>query len=408
MGIPTVRNASGLVKQIFSEYYRSNGARIQPPTDFQRREFGFILFDTGTMVRHQGYHHIDEVREFLQSTVPSHAYYSAGLYKRPRETMDRKGWLGTDLMFDIDFDHIPTPCKENHEYWICVHCNHTGTGRRPETCPGCGGGKFKEEAWLCETCLDASKAEMQKLVDFLIVDFGFSTEEIDVIFSGHRGYHVHVEKEEVRLLSQAARKEIVDYIAGTGLKAEYHGLREAEKASRVEGPQIDAKGWPGRLAKGIYDVVSSRSQDTKRGKGRGMSPAQKRLILDAWDRGLSWNVKGVGIKTWLRLAYSGVQKHAAQIDTVVTTDMRRLIRLPDTLHGKTGLKVIHVPIHSLESFDPLKDAIAFHGGSMQVEVRQAHAFRIGDATYGPFVRERVELPFAAALYLLCKNAAIPI
>jgi DNA primase small subunit len=403
-----VRNPIRLVKQKFTEYYRTNSTRIQPPTDFRRREFGFILFDRGIMVRHQGYLQFDEVRDFLQSTVPSHVYYSAALYERPGETMDKKGWLGTDLMFDIDFDHIPTACKDAHGYWICVHCDHTGTGRRPETCPRCGGSKFKDEAWLCETCLDASKAEMLKLVDFLIGDFGFKLEELDVIFSGHRGYHIHVERGDVRLLSQASRKEIVDYIAGTGLKGEYHGLREGSKSSRVEGPQLDARGWPGRLAKGVYDIVSVTAKDTKGVKGHGKKTAQKVAILDAWDRGLPWNVKGVGIKTWLNLAHSGVKKHAAQIDSVVTTDMRRLIRLPDTLHGKTGLRVLHVPIHSLESFDPLKDAVAFQRGSIRVDVRQAHAFRIGDTTYGPFDRERVELPSAAALYLLCKKAASPI
>ena len=122
-----MRNTIGLVRQVFSEYYRTNSVRIQPPTDYQRREFGFILFDRGIMVRHQGYHQFNEVRAFLQSTVPLHAYYSAALYERPRETMDKKGWLGTDLMFDIDFDHIPTACKKN-QYGRCNDKNGNASG----------------------------------------------------------------------------------------------------------------------------------------------------------------------------------------------------------------------------------------------------------------------------------------
>ena len=49
-------------------------------------------------------------------------------------------------------------------------------------------------------------------------DFGFSLNELHVFFSGHRGYHVHVEDEAVRSLDAMARKEIVDYVTGLGIK----------------------------------------------------------------------------------------------------------------------------------------------------------------------------------------------
>ena len=38
-----------------------------------------------------------------------------------------------------------------------------------------------------------------------------------VFFSGHRGYHVHIENEAVRSLDAMARKEIVDYVTGLRL-----------------------------------------------------------------------------------------------------------------------------------------------------------------------------------------------
>ncbi|MCL4332766.1 MAG: DNA primase catalytic subunit PriS, partial [Candidatus Thermoplasmatota archaeon] len=41
----------------------------------------------------------------------------------------------------------------------------------------------------------------------------------------------------------------------------------------------------------------------------------------------------------------------------VTTDVHRLIRFPGSLHGKTGLEVVPVPIDELGGFDPLKSAI---------------------------------------------------
>jgi DNA primase small subunit len=89
----------------------------------------------------------------------------------------------------------------------------------------------------------------------------------------------------------------------------------------------------------------------------------------------------------------------------VTTDIHRLIRLPWTLHGKTGWLAHTVAIDELEDYDPLTSAIALTDGNEKVYVRRAPRFRIGDEFYGPYEEEQVELPMAAAVFLLCKNAA---
>jgi len=93
------------------------------------------------------------------------------------------------------------------------------------------------------------------------------------------------------------------------------------------------------------------------------------------------------------------------VDTVVTTDIHRLIRLPATLHGKTGLKKVEFTIASLDDFDPFKSATAFRGGSEIIFVSKAPEFRLGDEAFGPFRNERVELPTAAAALLICKKRA---
>ena len=101
----------------------------------------------------------------------------------------------------------------------------------------------------------------------------------------------------------------------------------------------------------------------------------------------------------------GIDKQSVKIDTVVTTDIHRLIRMGDTLHGKTGLKKVEVPVAGIESFDPLKGAIAFKEGTVAVYVIEAPQFRLGEETYGPYKGEKVELPTAAAMLLLCKGTA---
>ena len=90
-------------------------------------------------------------------------------------------------------------------FWFFSFCGASGRGKHPKICPTCGNGKFKEKTWPCEICLEASKAEAIKLVDILTEDFGFSSDVLTVAFSGHRGYHVHVESESVRGLDSLAR-----------------------------------------------------------------------------------------------------------------------------------------------------------------------------------------------------------
>jgi len=402
------------IKQKFSEYYGENSERIPVPTSIERREFGFILFKERIMVRHKGFKSPREFKGFIESVAPSDVYYSAAYYERPEDSMENKGWLGADLVFDIDSDHLYTPCKSEHDYWICEGCQNAGSGQQPERCPRCGGNKFKKEAWLCETCLEIAKAETLKLLDFLIRDFGFSPKEVDICFSGHRGYHVHVEKEEVRQLDQAARKEIVDYILGTGLKVEFHGLMEVgEKTTKeIVGPDLIDLGWRGRIARGVYDFLAASTPQQIEKIGEIKKPiaktvaAHKDSILETWGKKAPWGaIKGVGLKTWEKVTQYGIRKQAASIDTVVTTDIHRLIRAPLTLHGKTGLKVVSIPMDHLERFDPLTDAIAFDKGVLKVYVNEAHKFRLGKETFGPYGQEVIELPLAAAVYLLCKRAA---
>jgi len=407
-----------VVKQKFAEYYHEHSHEIQPPTVLERREFGFLLFKEKMMIRHKGFSRIEDLRRFLEITVPSDVYYSAARYERPEESMEAKGWLGADLIFDVDADHIETPCKNEHDRWICLNCGAKGNGLVPESCPSCSLQKFDEKTWLCESCLEAAKVETLKLIDMLISDFGFSSDELVICFSGHRGYHVHIEKEGVLHLDQLARKEIVDYVRGTGLDAKYHGLYERiigihQRSGVVVGPALDDPGWRGRLAKGMYDflthVTSEQVERIGLKKRRtAVILEHKDAILKALQTQAPWDVaRGLGIDAWEKIMAHVIKSQAASIDTVVTTDLHRLIRLPATIHGKTGLKVVTVPVGKLEAFDPLQEAIAFTKGTLTVCVSEAQTFRLGSEVYGPYKDERVELPMAAAMSLLCKKAASP-
>ena len=404
--------SSNFIRDKFAEYYEKNSSIIQPPSSIQKREFGFILFRERMMLRHKGFENADALSFFLRTTVPSDAYYSSAYYERPEEEMDEKGWLGADLIFDIDADHIPTPCGKIHDTWTCANCGFIGKGPSPEKCPKCGEQKFSQQTWLCETCLASAKVELIKLLDVLMKDFGLSAGEIKVGFSGHRGYHLHVEIEEIRAMDQLARKEIVDYLVGISLEPSFHGLREEKNSHSLSRLQLDVFGWRGRIAKGTYEFLktATREEFEKIGLGKKTinSIIQNReTILENWkEKREPWGkIPYVSSKSWRKIFLHGIEKQSIKIDTVVTTDIHRLIRISNTLHGKTGLKKTEVAVAEIESFDPLKSAIAFKEGTVTVSVTEVPKFRLGEETYGPYKIQKVELPTSVAMLLLCKGAA---
>jgi DNA primase small subunit len=395
------------VQQAFREHYTKDFSFNEGLSTIEKREFGFASFE-GWMLRHKGFGTKNELVSFLGDSVPRDAYFSCAYYEDPEAEMEKKGWLGADLVFDIDADHIPTPCDKFHDQWACGKCGFTGKGVVPENCPVCGGEKFDESTWPCEVCLASAKYETVKLLDMLVKDFGFSDNEIRVFFSGNRGYHVHMEREAVKNLDSFARKEIVDYIYGLGLDTSF--CWQNEKRPRTL--NVNDSGWRGRIARGMHDfILNARAEDYRRDIGLKGNVAEamvknRTAILRSLSESKPWEpVKGVGPETWKKIVEHFVVSQSASVDTVVTTDTHRLIRLGNTLHGKTGLKKTEFPVPKIEDFDPFKSAVAFKKGTATVLVSNAPEFRLGDQTFGPYKNKEIEVPTAAAVLLICRKRA---
>ena len=385
------------VRSLFVEFYRQYYSP-DVPSKMERREFGFNMFE-GFMLRHKGFSSPEELKSFLETSTPMDAYYSCAYYEDPEAEMDRKGWIGADLIFDVDADHIPTGCDKVHDEWVCEKCGFAGKGITPEKCPICGGEKFSVTTWPCEICLESARAETIKLLDILMNDFGFSAGEIQVFFSGHRGYHVQIEDEVVLDLDANARKEIVDYITGLGFDL------TAQKVTL----QVH-HGWRSRSVRGVLEFIRNASEDDLIEVGLRRNTVKvimqnKEILIKNWASGTLHGVRGIGPETMKKLMEQGVKMESAKIDTVVTTDIHRLIRLPETLHSKTGFRKTRFPVGEIEDFDPFRKAIAFNKGTVRLHVYEAPKFRLGNEVFGPYKNQKVELPTSAALLLICKNKA---
>ena len=178
-------NSRFLLKS-FRKYYKDNP--IIMPSRFGRREFGFMFFDRNFVQRHMGFTRPEDINRFMVTQVPSHSYYSTAYYRKPdAPTMEEKMWLGADLIFDLDADHLVGADKMSYA-----------------------------------EMLEQIKKEMINLVDsFLLGDLGFSDDQVSIVFSGGRGYHAHIELNDVVGLGTHERREIVDYVTSNGLNIDW-------------------------------------------------------------------------------------------------------------------------------------------------------------------------------------------
>jgi len=378
------------LKKRFTEYYTRH--LVCAPAEIERREFGFGTLTDKIKVRHKSFRSEKDLHGFLRREAPYYISYSAAYYDFPGNPMNEKVWRGAELIFDLD---VPM--------------------------------KFLEAK-----ALEKVKKETHSLLDFLKGDFGIQDKEISVNFSGSKGYHIHVSSENVKTLGREERREIVDYLTGKINFKDY--LRfSGSKEEEVLGPKKGDPGWPGRIYKSLYDFINDSSEkDLMEIPGIGEKKAalilgKKARLLEALDTGRydlmpeivsiersharsgdpnvqrTGRIDNIGAPLIQRIVdHLAVHMEAEDTDKMVTIDTSRLIRLPDTIHGGSGL--VAKKVSDLEKFDPLTDALAYGKDTRKIVLReQVPKFQIGGESFGPYEPGGLELPEYAAVYLLLKD-----
>jgi DNA primase small subunit len=409
LDVPTLAWA----RERFARYYR--GAAVDPPPRLARREFASFPFATETMMRrHAALRSPEELREFLAREVPRHIYSSSAYYRRPAEpTMAAKEWLGADLIFDLDADHL--------------------RGAEALTYP--------EQLRLV-------KRRLLALVDdFLLGDFGVDPTTTTFAFSGGRGYHVHVRDERFLPLTSPERRELVDYVLGLGVDPKVaierrredvrsgRTVSEAEADEEARGggrpiPRVrqlappDAPGWRGRTTRAVLGVLARWEEaGVDRAAEEMEAWGLPRARARAWARDLLERGGAAKIRSGLSLdVFRGsapdefLEKIVAQAtievqgetDAPVTTDIHRLIRLPGSLHGGTGLRVTPLGRDALDGFDPFSDALLPDGESHRLVATAAVRYPFPGGGVQAKPGEALELPTGPALFLVLRGeAALP-
>ncbi|HEX2022427.1 MAG TPA: DNA primase small subunit PriS [Candidatus Thermoplasmatota archaeon] len=385
------------VTERFRDAYAA--APPEPPARFGRREFGFLWNGKKFFLRHLGFSSREAFQEFMAREAPHHAYYSTAYYKTPHApTMKEKEWLGADLIFDLDADHLPDAAKLS----------------------------FAEQ-------LARVKVEARKLLhEFLLGDFGFEAEHVRIVFSGGRGYHFHVTDPRVHAMDAAARREVVDYLSPNDTVATslYEGwaFEKAKKRDKYgnvqrakEVPPASAPGWNGRITKAVAayltDVASMepRAASRKLQELDGVGPKTAETIVAHLTPERIARIRDLGLlEQFDALAREPVVKalvreakvlSEGETDEPVTADVKRLIRLPGSLHGKTGLRVTPLSVDEFDRFDPLRDAVAFSDAPARVVVSKPTEVPLLGKPFTAQPGEQ-ELPLYAAMFVVLRRAAL--
>ena len=377
---------SSALKKAFREYYFNHSKAVEEPLKMEHREFGYMQFGQPGMLRHLSFKSMKELDAVLVKEAPSDVYCSNAYYEFPTgQPMQEKHWLGADLIFDIDGKDLGMPCVPSHSYPVCIQCGSASPPRHDEqrqySCLSCGSIKAEYVSIPCTKCIDRSKREARRLVEFLLFDIGLELSAIDIYFSGNNGFHVHINDSGYISLDPQARSDLVSYLSGTGLILESIGVRKTNREDSffIRFPKSGLTyGWRRRIAEKLkIDMTSA---------------IKFRNIVDQYG--------GYGT---FKVELERIAKDmGVRIDPQVTTDVHRVFRMPGTLNSKSGLS--KTKCADLYSFDPFVDACLLGENMIDIRVKTPVKLRLNKNTFN-ISKESAEIPAYAAVYLMCKGLA---
>jgi len=370
----------------FGQYYQR--AQVKPSIrQIKKREFGFGGWEKKIEFRHLAFGTDAALSARLVQERPLFVSCSEAYHELPDgRPMARKGWLGADLIFDLDAEaHSCAP-------------------------------------FTCDACFAKIKTQTIRLIEeFLLPDFGLSEGDLQINFSGSRGYHVRVFKEEYFPLGREERREIVDYIQGTGLSydtlfktEERHvdlGSGKASVLKRLAGPTSDAGGYGGKFAREMVKIANEPAKAAALISPKLKKPEEAARFVKGIAEGDWSRVKITSQDGKFRSIFDSLKVRLSdQVDANVTCDTGKILRVPDSIHGGSGLLAKTISKRSIEGFDPTRMAACFSQSALEKirftrdvppivwdgEVAESHAN--GSVA---------EVPEALAVYFVCKRAAVP-
>ena len=302
------------------QYYREEWSENDLPefisTDIKKREFGFDHLGHGPNDRYKVFFGTRPLKRFLRTKAPFAAYISVAFYANPR---NRGGWEKAEYIFDIDAKDLPI---------------------RSCTCDG-----------VCEICLGEALERVNIMLDTLKGDLGLKN--IHLIYSG-RGFHIRILDPVMMEADSDLRGEVLKYVAGAEVpKSQYPN--PSGKPYNFEHFSIPIA-YPAIFTEKVkYNILHLRGDEKLDGINnrllKDMVKNRDYLYDDDWG---SFK-QAIGPRRYKDMVNAMARVNLATIDAKVTIDLKRILRLPSSLHSKVSMKCVEVK--NPETFDPFKHAV---------------------------------------------------
>jgi len=300
-------------------YYREEWKPVEIP-DFiknsvEKREFGFDHVGRGPSDRYKVFRSLDVLRRFLRHKSPFAAYCSVAFYDKPWK---RGEWIKSELVFDVDAKDIPV---------------------RSCSCDN-----------VCEICLDEAKSIVGGLVDTLKGDLGL--EDVHIVYSG-RGYHIRVLDEVVMKMGSDVRSQILKYILGTDVpKNTYQADGFSYNVEHFSIPFGYPQVFTERAKYTILHLTENiKIEDISKQHIKKIIRNRELVKNGQWGQ---FRTK-IGPINYKRFIKAVAELNMGLVDAKVTIDLKRILRLPSSLHSMVSMKCVEVG--NIESFDPFKEAV---------------------------------------------------
>ena len=402
------------LRDLFKNYYRNNP--VTSPIAIETREVGIGEYGKKISSRHLSFRDISGLNKYLVEKTPFFVSYSVGYYKFPdRRPMENKELFGADIVYEFDADDFDLPCKNEHDVWFCKACGEFGNGHK-DICPKCQG-KTEITEWVCDKCLGHAKNETLRLMDFLETDFNLDPKSFVVSFSGSKGYHLRVTDKSIIPLSKSSRLQMMNYIQGKNIDLSQLGFEFKDRQWHCPSPK--SLGLSSKILSFLKEYIINSTKenmvsDLNLTKQKAIKIYDnKEVILNKMDNNILWHSFSSDSKSdakfWEDLLNLAISKICFRIDPMSSSDIYKIMRMPDTIHGGTGFLSSTIKTkEELVNFNPLSDAVIFREDrTKRIEItRPINEFKLIEKEFGPYtIGEKIDLPEAVSVYLLLKGVA---
>lgn len=424
------------ILSLFREYYANAFLDVE---SIPRREIAFLTWDN-RMIRHQSHNDIESLRTAASKRAPKALYASLSKYldpthRAPKE-VDRKTVncqeCGDEYKSDEPKSACPSCGVENEKANV-----NTKDRRAMDLAfdidygdiPGSANRTPKEN-------LGAAALSTFNLTKLLVNDLGFDYSDMNITFSGRKGFHIRVDSSQHPLFSdsnqkdESVRRALIQYVSGYDFSPmDFILVRAHAQSANTWHLKGYESGWGKRFNESIeyFLKLANKDEETftnvlqmympwytdkKRYGTKKSLPSQKVIggFRDACNHYRDRIMKGEDIRQMkdadakrlfsFALART-LLRYASFVDKRVTADKARVLRIPGSLHGGSGMVCCKVPsIEHLTDMSWVLDLQKELLGDEEVEVSIS---KVANTYYGVYEPGEHKVPKHIAYALLCSQ-----